>query len=176
MEETDIPKSMSYYSQFISTSTNVPSVTFRAVGSAAIDPESPNSTYIKGSLTEPIEMTPNVAPEGVNHPGCLAISAAPSWIVTSWVWNEKWRNGYNSGNLSATFYNPANGFNLTCTGDGEELNRDGRYGYERWWGCALARSPFDEYQVISLIKLNPITEIFSIDQRWYCNGNEDELP
>ncbi|XXH03920.1 hypothetical protein Hte_010328 [Hypoxylon texense] len=152
------------------------SVTFRAVGSVAIDPESTSSVYIKGSLTEPIEMTPNVAPEGVNYPGCLDNSEAPSWIVTSWVWNEKWRNGYNSGDLAATFHNPATGFNLTCTGDGEELNRDGRYGHERWWGCALDTSPFDSYRTISLIKLNPITEIFSIDQRWYCNGNEDKAP
>ncbi|KAI1778145.1 hypothetical protein F4818DRAFT_405036 [Hypoxylon cercidicola] len=151
-------------------------VTFRAVGSVAIDPESTNSTYIKGSLTEPIEMTPNVAPEGVNYPGCLETSGAPSWIVTSWVWNEKWRNGYNTGNLTATFYNPATGFNLTCTGNGEELNRDGGYGNERWWGCTLETSPFEDYRIISLIKLNPLTEIFSIDQRWYCNGNEDNLP
>lgn len=156
--------------------TDIPSVTFRAVGSVAIDPESTDSTYIKGSLTEPIEMTPNVAPEGVNYPSCIETSEAPSWIVTSWVWNEKWRDGYNTGNLTATFHNPATGFNLTCTGDGEELNRDGRYGNERWWGCALATSPFSKYQIISLIKLNPVTEIFSIDQRWYCNGNEDKLP
>ncbi|KAI1462612.1 hypothetical protein F4805DRAFT_471925 [Annulohypoxylon moriforme] len=151
-------------------------VTFKAVGSAYIDDQSANSTYIKGSLTEPIELTPNVAPEGVNHPGCLETSEKPSWIVTSWVWNEKWRNGYNSGNLTATFYNPANGFKLTCTGDGEELNRDGRYGNERWWGCALATSPFPEYRVDSLIKLNPLTEVFSIDQRWYCNGQGSKLP
>ncbi|KAI1380685.1 hypothetical protein F4677DRAFT_404301 [Hypoxylon crocopeplum] len=151
-------------------------VTFRAVGSVAIDAESTNSTFIKGSLMEPIEMTPNVAPEGVNHAGCLETSDMPSWIVTSWVWNEKWRNGYNSGDLTATFYNPSTGFNLTCTGDGEELNRDGRYGYERWWGCALARSPFDDYRIISMIKLNPITEVFSITQTWYCNGKDGLLP
>ncbi|KAI2469444.1 hypothetical protein F4781DRAFT_394078 [Annulohypoxylon bovei var. microspora] len=151
-------------------------VTFQAVGSTSIDTDSINSTFIKGSLTEPIELTPNVAPEGVNHPDCLETSEVPSWIVTSWVWNENWRNGYNSGNLTVTFYNPANDFSLTCTGDGEELNRDGRYGNERWWGCALATSPFSDYQVISLIKLNPLTEIFSIDQRWYCNGHENKLP
>ncbi|KAI0853257.1 hypothetical protein F5Y00DRAFT_257916 [Daldinia vernicosa] len=151
-------------------------VTFRAIGTAPIDIESKKSTYVKGSLTEPIELSPNVAPEGVNHPGCLETSEAPTWIVTSWVWNERWRNGYNAGDLTATFHNPSTGFNLTCTGDGEELNRDGRYGYERWWGCSLARSPFDDYRTISSIKLNPLTGVFSIDQRWYCNGNGDDNP
>ncbi|KAI1211638.1 uncharacterized protein F4807DRAFT_418509 [Annulohypoxylon truncatum] len=151
-------------------------VTFRAVGSAPIDIESVNSTYIQGSLTEPIELTPNVAPEGVNHPGCLDTSETPSWIVTSWEWNEKWLNGYNSGNLTVTFHNPANGFSLTCTGDGEELNRDGRYGNERWWGCASSTSPFSDYKTDSLIKLNPLTQVFSIDQRWYCNGHGENLP
>ncbi|KAI0885484.1 uncharacterized protein GGS22DRAFT_199788 [Annulohypoxylon maeteangense] len=151
-------------------------VTFKAVGSASIDNRSSNSTYIRGSLIEPIELTPNVAPEGVNHPGCIETSETPSWIVTSLVWNEKWRDGYNSGNLTATFRNPANGFSLSCTGDGEELNRDGRYGNERWWGCALATSPFSNYRVDTLIKLNPLTEVFSIDQRWYCNGHDSKLP
>ncbi|KAL7623199.1 hypothetical protein AAE478_006880 [Parahypoxylon ruwenzoriense] len=149
-------------------------VTFRAIGSASFDGNSP--VLIKGSLTEPIELTPNVAPEGVNHPACLETSETPSWIITSWMWNEKWRNGYNSGDLTVTFYNPSTGFNLTCKGDGEELNRDGRYGYERWWGCALASSPFDDYRIISLIKLNPVTEVFSIDQRWSCNGHDSKLP
>ncbi|KAI1649125.1 uncharacterized protein F4817DRAFT_42487 [Daldinia loculata] len=151
-------------------------VTFRAIGTAPVDIESNKSTYIKGLLTEPIELSPNVAPEGVNHPGCLETSEAPTWIVTSWVWNERWCNGYNAGDLTATFHNPSTGFNLTCTGDGEELNRDGRYGYERWWGCSLARSPFDNYRIISLIKLNPLTGVFSIDQRWYCNGHDDHPP
>ncbi|KAI1440585.1 hypothetical protein F5Y02DRAFT_432103 [Annulohypoxylon stygium] len=155
---------------------NPENVTFRAVGNSIIDFESVNSTYIRGSLTEPIELTPNVAPEGVNHPGCLEDSETPKWIVTSWVWNEKWRSGYNSGNLTVTFHNPANGFSLECTGDGEELNRDGRYGNERWWGCALDNSPFKDYRITTLIKLNPLTEVFSIDQRWYCNGHEGKLP
>ncbi|KAK6951176.1 hypothetical protein Daesc_007707 [Daldinia eschscholtzii] len=130
-------------------------VTFRAIGTAPIDIESNKSTYIKGSLTEPIELSPNVAPEGVNHPGCLETSEEPTWIVTSWLWNEIWRGSYSTGNLTATFHNPSTGFNLTCTGDGEELNRDGRYGHDRWWGCALARSPFDDYRITSSIKLNP---------------------
>ncbi|KAI1416186.1 hypothetical protein F5Y13DRAFT_186438 [Hypoxylon sp. FL1857] len=151
-------------------------VTFRAIGTVTIEADSADSVYIKGSLTEPIELTPNVAPEGVNHPGCLESSETPSWIVTSWVWNEIWRNGYNTGNLTATFYNPATGFNQTCTGDGEELNRDGRYGYDRWWGCAIVTSPFRDYEIISSIKLNPLTEVFSINQRWYCNGHDDKLP
>ncbi|KAI2625709.1 hypothetical protein GGR54DRAFT_592688 [Hypoxylon sp. NC1633] len=151
-------------------------VTFRAVGSATVDTEFTNAIIVKGSLIEPIEMTPNVAPQGVNHPGCLEVSEKPSWIVASWVWNEIWSNGYNHGNLTATFYNPGTGFNLTCTGDGEELNRDGRYGYDRWWGCALDRSPFEDYRIFSSIKLNPLTEVFSINQEWYCNGQDDKLP
>ncbi|KAI0842465.1 hypothetical protein F5Y06DRAFT_306012 [Hypoxylon sp. FL0890] len=151
-------------------------VTFRAIGSVTIEADSADSIYVKGSLTEPIELTPNVAPEGVNHPGCLETSETPSWIVTSWVWNEIWRNGYNTGDLTATFHNPATGFNLTCTGEGEELNRDGRYGYDRWWGCSLERSPFEDYQIISSIKLNPLTGVFSINQHWYCNGHDDKLP
>ncbi|KAI1091341.1 hypothetical protein F5B19DRAFT_493569 [Rostrohypoxylon terebratum] len=117
---------------------NSENVTFRAVGSSIIDFESVNSTYILGSLTEPIELTPKVAPEGVNHPGCIEVSETPSWEVTSWVWNEKWQGEYNSGNLTVTFRNSANGFSLECTGDGEELNRDGRYGNERWWGSTVA--------------------------------------
>ncbi|KAI1105351.1 hypothetical protein F4804DRAFT_304601 [Jackrogersella minutella] len=151
-------------------------VIFRAVGSVTIESDSASSIYMKGSLTEPVELTPNVAPEGVNYPGCLETSETPSWIVTSWVWNEMWRNGYNSGELTVTFYNPATGFNLTCSGDGEELNRDGRYGLERWWGCDFASSPFSDYRTVSLIKLNPLTAVFSIDQRWYCNGHDDKLP
>ncbi|KAI0108363.1 hypothetical protein F4814DRAFT_455148 [Daldinia grandis] len=151
-------------------------VTFRAIGTAPVDIDSNKSTYIKGSLTEPIELSPNVAPEGVNHPGCLETSETPAWIVTSWVWNERWRNGYNAGDLTAAFHNPSTGFNLTCTGDGEELNRDGRYGHERWWGCSLARSPFDDHRIISAIKLNPLTGVFSIDQRWQCNGHDDNPP
>ncbi|OTA95051.1 hypothetical protein M434DRAFT_29260 [Hypoxylon sp. CO27-5] len=151
-------------------------VIFRAIGSITIEADSANSLYIKGTLTEPIELTPNVAPGGVNHLGCLETSETPSWIVTSWVWNEIWRNGYNTGNLTATFSNPATGFNLTCTGDGEELNRDGRYGYDRWFGCGLSNSPFSEYEIVSSIKLNPLTEVFSINQRWYCNGHDDQLP
>ncbi|KAI1389962.1 uncharacterized protein F4822DRAFT_219379 [Hypoxylon trugodes] len=151
-------------------------VTFRAVGSVAIELDSANSTLIKGLLTEPIALTPNVAPEGVNHPDCIETSETPSWTVSSLRWNEKWRNGYNTGDLTVTFYNPATGFQLTCTGDGEELNPDGRYGNDRWWGCSYARSAFEDYRISSLIKLNPETEIFSIKQTWYCNGHDDKLP
>ncbi|KAI1806085.1 hypothetical protein F4811DRAFT_569606 [Daldinia bambusicola] len=151
-------------------------VTFRAIGTAPIDIESDKSTYIKGSLTEPIELTPNVAPEGVNHPGCLEASETPTWTVTSWEWNEIWRGSYATGNLTATFSNPATGFNLTCTGDGEELNRDGRYGHDRWWGCALARSPFDAFRILTSIRLNPLTGVFAIDQRWQCSGHDGKPP
>ncbi|KAI0179281.1 hypothetical protein GGR52DRAFT_298964 [Hypoxylon sp. FL1284] len=151
-------------------------VQFRARGSVIVDPEPASSFFIKGRLTEPLELAPNVAPEGVNHPDCLEISDAPSWVVTSWVWDERWRDGYNYGVLNAAFHNPATGFNLTCEGNGEELNRDGRYGHDRWWGCGLDRTPFDDYRIQSAIKLDPTTEIFSIEQTWYCNGHEDRLP
>ncbi|OTB07112.1 hypothetical protein M426DRAFT_257510 [Hypoxylon sp. CI-4A] len=154
-------------------STNV---TFQAVGSAPIDLDSTNSTYIKGSLTKPIEITPDVSPQGVNYPGCLETSEAPSWIVTSWVWNEAWKAGYNTGNLTATFYNPATGYNMTCTGEGEGYNRDGRYGLDEWSGCALESSPFSDYQIRTMINLNAVTGVFSIDQTWFCNGHDDKLP
>lgn len=66
-------------------------------------------------------MTPRVSPEGVNHPNCLETSETPSWTVTSWVWNEKFLNQYNTGNLTVTFSNPATGFETRCSGNGEEL-------------------------------------------------------
>ncbi|KAI5917236.1 hypothetical protein F4810DRAFT_718068 [Camillea tinctor] len=157
-------------------------INFRAVASSGLSLEceesncyAPNSVA-KGSLIEPIELTPNVAPDGVDVPGCLENSVSPSWEVTSFIWNEIYRSSRKVGNVTVVMRNLANDFNLTCEAQGEELNAEGSEDHERWWGCASANNPFDDFRVTTLIQLNPVTQEFATKQTWYCNGNDLEPP
>lgn len=133
---------------------------------------------ITGSLTTPVALTPNVAPRGVNHPGCLASSdAAPAWDVTYLVWHQAFHNNRNVGDATVVFTNRANGVVVSCEAQGDELNVIGRGDHERWWGCALdAHEAFPQFQIISSVKLNPVTRQFSIKQPWWCNGDGSGLP
>ncbi|KAI0009919.1 hypothetical protein F4779DRAFT_579829 [Xylariaceae sp. FL0662B] len=156
-------------------------VTFRAVGNVSLDVECEQESchaaksIIKGSLTEPIELTPNVAPLGVNYLGCLEKSETPSWEVTSWVWRETWTDGYPTGSVAATVHNQANGFNATCKGQGYDLNRDSGLNDTTYY-CDYVTNAFEDYLIFSFIHLSPDTGMFSIDQTWYCNGHDGKLP
>ncbi|KAI1850631.1 hypothetical protein JX266_003913 [Neoarthrinium moseri] len=159
-------------------------ITFNAFGNATLKLNcqqagscSAAHTVIKGSLTEPIEFTPNVAPKGVNYPGCLQNSESPSWEVTYLLWRETFRNNRNVGIVDAVFKNNANGVTISCSGQGEELNIIGSEDHERWWGCDLIeREAFPKYQIASKIKLNPVTRQFAISQPWWCNADRDASP
>ncbi|KAI1081083.1 hypothetical protein F5B20DRAFT_536706 [Whalleya microplaca] len=156
-------------------------VTFRAVGNASIDAECDQDgcnaakSVIKGSLTQPIELTPNVAPFGVNYPGCLEKSETPSWEVTSWEWKETWTDGYGTGSITAIVHNLANGWNVTCKGYGRDLNRDSGNNDTSYY-CDYVTNAFDSYAISSFIHIDPTTGLFSVDQRWQCNGHDDKLP
>ncbi|KAI0599835.1 hypothetical protein F4775DRAFT_599710 [Biscogniauxia sp. FL1348] len=157
-------------------------IDFRAVASTKlhIECEGDNchaiDSVVKGSLTEPIELTPNVAPDGVNVPSCLENSGMPSWELSYLMWNEIYRGSARIGNITVIMRNLANEFNLTCEAQGDELNAEGSEDHERWWGCALAENPFASYRVTTKIQFNPVTRRFATEQTWYCNGNDVELP
>ncbi|KAK9778145.1 hypothetical protein SCAR479_05115 [Seiridium cardinale] len=160
-------------------------VTFNAFGNTTLildcqegdAPCSAPDAVIKGSLTEPIELTPNAAPKGINYPNCLQNSESPSWEVSELIWRETFVNNRNLGAVDAIFTNNANGVTISCSASGEELNIIGSDNHERWWGCALIeREAFPTYQIISKIKLNPVALQFAINQPWWCNGNEEQPP
>ncbi|KAH9892370.1 hypothetical protein F4778DRAFT_750357 [Xylariomycetidae sp. FL2044] len=155
-------------------------ITFNATGAAKtpIDCERGGcqapSTVVKGTLTQPIEFTPNVAPQGVNFPGCLNSSETPSWEITSFVWHQINRGERRTGTVEFTARNLANDFQLTCEtqSDGFNLDSDER----DIQGCALEENQFEDYRIFTDFSFDPRAMNFTIDQRWYCNEDGGQTP
>jgi len=157
---------------------------------------------MKGALTLPVELTPVSIelPPSSNREGCGVSSLAPQWIIEKFRYNitryfitrganltlesyfqgeDPWprmttgNDPYHANHMEIVMRNRANDYLLSCTLTDESLADP----ENKWFPCINAER-FVSPAIETYIKLN-LTDIqlrITINQTWYCSGNEqDEL-
>jgi len=166
------------------------STIFVAVGSATLSLA--NTTFIKGSLTEPVELTPAIIPPppNIDNPGCIPTSA-PSWGLEGFSYNLTstplyFQNGRALGptpveTLEVTIRNTANGLTVRCRNRADSINLFYfAYPYPGWHLCDQPEpstvNAYAPYPIRTYVYIDRLNNVFGVNQTWYCAGKDDNNP
>lgn len=160
-----------------------------AVGSA--DLSLTDTTFVKGSLIKPVELTPAVIPPPPNThaPGCVP-SLEVSWVLEKFEYNltstPLWfENGYGGPTpyeaLEIVIRNTANNLTVRCGNRADSINLDYfAYPYPRWELCdqpdPSTVAYYAPYPVQTYVNIDRLRNIFGVNQTWYCADKDGGPP
>ncbi|KAK0639105.1 hypothetical protein B0T16DRAFT_422431 [Cercophora newfieldiana] len=166
------------------------STTFVGSGSSILS--STNTTFVKGSLIKPVNLTPGIipAPPNIDSPDCIPTSN-PSWVLERFNYNLTstplyFQDGRAVGPTPVETFdliirNTANNLTVRCGNRADSINLDYfGYPYPGWDLCdrpepstAAAYAP---YPILTYVRIDRLNNVFGVNQTWYCAGKDGKPP
>ncbi|CAK7204241.1 hypothetical protein SEUCBS139899_006996 [Sporothrix eucalyptigena] len=179
------------------------SVTFTAVGklSTPLHCGNKNQTtsactardellLVRGSLLAPVAITPaySEGPTGHDKPGCAANSKTPRWSLTDISYTDRTGDGV-SGMARQDFItqviNTATGYEAGCSanygvGGGPAApgtnNGSNTALHVGCTGTEFGSPAFGTYRPTTDASFDPVTNIFTVNQTWFCDDGDAARP
>ncbi|KAK4165465.1 hypothetical protein QBC43DRAFT_208397 [Cladorrhinum sp. PSN259] len=162
-------------------------IKFVAAGENTVNLDTSNELYtpeispilIKGSLFEPVTITPVYAPGPTAHNklGCLASSEKPSWTLSHILYSDSVGDGLESVSsrvFNLFLVNDVTGYEASCM-HGSLTNEIGPTTLV-CAGTEFQESAPNRYAINTIANLDPETFLFSFNQTWYCDDHNPAKP
>ncbi|KAK4223380.1 hypothetical protein QBC38DRAFT_517170 [Podospora fimiseda] len=160
---------------------------FVAAGKNTLNLDNSNQIYtpeispllIRGSLYEPVQVTPVYAPGPIAHNklGCLDSSARPSWTLSHIWYSDTIGDGLESVSsrvFNLFLVNDITGYEASCMHG--SLSNDIGPTTLVCYGAEFQEPYPNRYTISTTASFDPETFLFSFSQTWYCDDQNPAKP
>jgi hypothetical protein len=167
------------------------SLTFQAIGNGSVPLSCASGAegckavssplLIRGSLIQPVSVTPVYAegPTGHDKVGCTAAAQNPNWSLSTIYYDYETEGNSvakQQENFALLLTNPSIGYEASCITGGSGLDLNSGIRTLTCVGGEFQDLKANAYTVSTSATFHPNTNVFSVNQTWFCDDVDPGKP